>query len=168
MTLMISLTRETLMARALSSLYRRLLAALLVAALSLGIRPAFADEAIPNVECAIGKSVQGLTATEQEEIRMSNGTLDPVVSEYLLRWGPPAAPRKPPNTNNSIGIEWTQAKRMIYMGLVATVVQTHALDVWLISTSGKSYKAREPSLDEVFRSASVVDPCHRYIEFLTE
>ncbi len=144
------------------------LVVLLAAVLTVAPESGFADEGIPRVECAVGKSVQGLTAAEQEAVSGTDKTVDPVVSEYRKRWGPPAAPPKPPRTDNALDIEWSQAKRMIYTGLVRAVIQTHARDVYLISASGKSYKTREPSLDDVFRAASVVDPCHRYVDLMTE
>ncbi len=137
-------------------------------ALILACQCAKGDETVPVVQCQVDRTVQGLTREEREAVAKSNVEFNPLVSEYLSRWGPPKEEPTWPDTRNSVDVDWPQAKRMVYSGLVTTAIQNHALHVWIVSVSGRSYHAIEPRVDEVFHAVAVVDPCHRYVRQISE
>jgi hypothetical protein len=130
--------------------------------------PVIADEAIPASHCEIEDAAQGLTDSERRAVGKSNVPFDAVTFEYTLKWGSPNRPPALPRIDKAAGIDWQQAKRMIYEGLVTTIVQTSALEIFVIGTSGKAYKAHEPAIDAALHAAKVVDPCGKFISFITE
>jgi hypothetical protein len=129
-------------------------------------QPAFGAESIPT--CEVEKTKQDLTQAERDAIQESNEKLDVLTSEYLLRWGPPSKPPVLPQRAPATEIDFPQARRLILNGLVTTILQTHSLDVWIVSTSGKTYQTRETILDEVVHIARMVDPCGRFINLSSE
>jgi hypothetical protein len=129
-------------------------------------QPVFGAEPLPA--CEADKTKQDLTQAERDAIRESNEKLDVLTSEYLLRWGPPSKPPVLPQRAPAIEIDFPQARRLILNGLVTTIIQTHSLDVWIVSTSGKTYRTREAILDEVVHIARMVDPCGRFINLSSE
>jgi hypothetical protein len=139
-----------------------------VALLMLACGPALGDGSSASAFCAVEKSGQNLTPAEREAAKKLDNNFDVVVAEYLIRWGPPSKPPDLPRREPATTIDWPQAKRLILNGLATTVIQGHSLDAWIVSTSGKTYKTREPALDEVVRTARVVDPCGLFIKLISE
>jgi hypothetical protein len=92
---------------------------------------------------------------------------DPVLEEAVAieaaaRSGPIRA------TPSSKQLTWAQARKMVLVGAVTQIVQSHSKRVELTGRSGTIYVTREPELDAVFKIAAVVDPCHVYIRWITE
>jgi hypothetical protein len=126
------------------------------------------DDAVPDVRCEVNKSVEGLTQPEKEAIRSGNRTFSPLVAELIERDRPPEKPPELPDTSRAKVIDWEQAKRMVWNGLVTTLMQSHSRSVYLITTSGRAYRTTEPAIDEIFDVAALVDPCHKYIRYIME
>jgi hypothetical protein len=60
-------------------------------------------------------------------------------------------------------LTWAQARTIILLGAARQIIQSHNLTVQLFTRSGKTYKTREPRINEVWKIAAVVDPCGLYI-----
>jgi hypothetical protein len=127
-----------------------------------------AQETVPNVRCEIDASVDRLSRDELEALRNKNRAFSPLVSELLDQRSSPNAPPKLPDVSAAQRIDWEQARRMVWNGLVTTTLQGHDLSVVLVTTSGRVYRTTEPRIDEIYRVAALIDPCHRYIRHITE
>jgi hypothetical protein len=141
---------------------------MIVGLLTLACGPASGNPPIASASCTIEKSGQNLTPDEREAARKLNNKLDVVVAEYLIKWGPPSKLPELPRRDPATAIDWPQAKRLILNGLVVTVIQHRSRDVWIISTSGKTYMTQETAPDEVVRIVRVVDPCELFITFISD
>jgi hypothetical protein len=131
--------------------------------------PVLGDEAVPIVRCEVDKSVKSLTEAEAQAIDKGNRTFSPLVTEVIEKYGPPEEPPPPlPDTSNAKVIDWEQAKRMIWNGVVNTLMQNHSRSVVLITASGRAYRTTEPVLDDIFLVARLVDPCQKYITYILE
>lgn len=124
-------------------------------------------DGVPDVRCEVEESVERLTRAELEAIRSGDSKFNSLVSELANRW-PPKEPPSLPDTTNATEIDWEQAKRMVWNALVTTTIQAHDRTVVLVTTSGRSYRTVEPRLDDIWRVAALMDPCHRYITHITE
>jgi hypothetical protein len=128
----------------------------------------FGDDQIPNVRCEVDKSVEALTQPEKDALRRGDRSFSSLVAELIEKNGPPEKHPELPDTGNAKAIDWQQAKRMLWNGLITTVMQTHKRSVVLVTPSGRAYRTTEPTIDDVLRAAALVDPCHKYIRFITE
>ena len=122
---------------------------------------------VPDVRCEVEESVERLTGAELEAMRSGNSKFNPLVVELAERW-PVTEPPALPDTTNAQEIDWEQAKRMVWNALVTTTIQAHDRTVVLVTSSGRSYRTVEPRLDEIWRVAALIDPCHRYMTHITE
>jgi hypothetical protein len=129
---------------------------------------ALAAEPVPIVRCEVDASVERLDRTELEALRKKDRAFSPLVTELLDQSGPPTAPPELPDTDKAKEIDWEQAKRMVWNAIVTTTIQGHDLSVVLVTKSGRVYRTKEPKIDEIYRVAALIDPCHRYITHITE
>jgi hypothetical protein len=124
-------------------------------------------DSVPDVRCEVEESEERLTRDEMKAIRSGDSKFNPLVAELVERMVPKEPPALPDTTTEQ-EIDWEQAKRMVWNGLVTTTIQGHDRSVVLITSSGRSYRTIEPRLDEIWRVAALIDPCHRYITHITE
>jgi hypothetical protein len=107
-----------------------------------------------------------LTAAQWQSVLDGKPAGDPIVMEAIdqeKKKYDEAAP-----ISNPSPIQWEQARKLVLLGVVRTTFQLHDLTVRLVTASGRWFVTREPRIDEIYRVAAVVDPCHVYIRHVTE
>lgn len=63
-----------------------------------------------------------------------------------------------------VAISWDQARKLVLLGSVRTILRTKGLQLRLVSRSGNVFVTAEPTEGDARRLADVVDPCHVFIE----
>jgi hypothetical protein len=69
---------------------------------------------------------------------------------------------------NTKRITWDQARKLVLLGAVSKVVQSHDLSVQLTTRLKKVYVTREPKIDDIVHLVKVVDPCQVFVHAWTE
>ena len=110
----------------------------------------------------------GYTKKELKSIKDKEPDGNIIVREHLEVAEPSGSLVDFSKLDKSEDIAWRDAKRLILMGYVKAISQQHDLTIYLLSKTGILYRSIEPSLGEVFRVSSVVDPCGIFIQTMTE
>ena len=104
---------------------------------------------------------------ELEQVLDAKPSTDVVISEAqnIPRFAAPKAEKPRPQPTQ---VEWVTVKRLILLGAVVEISQTHHRDLVVVTRTGRVLSTIEPKLDDASKVARVVDPCAIFIHMITE
>ncbi len=134
---------------------------------------AFSKVQLKPLECKLDNDPESFWLYEVEvaaEKKSLVATPDAVADEFAWQKARKFSDDGRPNFGKGKAhpISWDQAKVMILRGYVSTIFQGHDRSIEIVTNRGTRFSTREDELDEIYIVASNVDPCHRYIEIITE
>ncbi len=107
------------------------------------------------------------SGAELNQVLDAKPSTNVVISEAqnLPRFVAPKAEKPRPEPSQ---VEWVTVKRLILLGAVVEISQTHHRDLVVVTRTGRVLSTIEPELDDAFKVARVVDPCAVFIHMMTE
>jgi len=137
--------------------------------LVLGLLASVAAFAGQPVQCGDQyPDTEGLLSPEElEQALGAKASKDVVISEASRtpRFARPAFVGFPKSQTH---VDWVTVKRLVLLGAVAEIFQTHSRTVIVVTRTGRILDTTEPQLDDVVHVARVVDPCAVFIHIATE
>jgi hypothetical protein len=72
------------------------------------------------------------------------------------------------DNKTAIAVTWIEARTLILIGVIEAVNQSRNGELLLRTRTGKVFRTREPKYGDVVELTARVDPCHAFIDVVTE